>query len=169
MPKTIADGRILLTALTVKPKDPGKPTVAELKAGKKISGRILKSDYALGAGGSQTITETELCNRGEGQAFGLSTYSGNLSVFRYFDDMGKAAVADDFAWEMMKEKGTQIWLAEREGPVESKEWEDGDEVSIYEVTTDDPQKPQDRFAGYIKRTIPLAVGAAWENVKAVAG
>lgn len=165
MPKTIADGRILLTLLTVKPAKPDAPTVQELKAGKKISCRIMKSDYQLGAAGSNTITETELCNRGEGQAFGLSTYSGSLSVFRYLDDAGVASQEDDFAWEALKEKGTQVWLVEREGPLESKEWAAGDEVSVYEVTTDDPQKPQDRFAGYIKRVIPLAVGAAWENVK----
>lgn len=165
MPKTIADGRIRLTALTEAPANPAAPTLEELQAGKELSSRILKSDYSLGASGSQTITEVELCKRGEGQAFGLSAYSGTITVFRYLDGAGKAEVSEDYAWEIFKEKGSRAWLVEREGPEASAEWAEGDEISVYEVTSDDPQKPSDRFSGYIKRTIPLAVAAAYENVK----
>lgn len=156
MPKTLSDGKILVTALTEKPADMNAITVAELEAGQKISCRILKSDFALGPTGSSTITETELCKMGEGQAYGLSAGAGTVTVFRYLDADGKPEGEEDFAWELFKQKGTQLWLVRRDGPVESKAWEAGDEYSAFEVTTDDPQYPTDT-GGYIKRTVNLAV------------
>ena len=48
-------------------------------------------------------------------------------------------------------------------------WAAGQEVSVYEVNTDTPQKPSDRNSGYIKRVVPLAVLDARENVEVVAG
>lgn len=156
MPKTLADGRTLLTALTEKPADMSAITVAELEAGQKISCRILKSDFSLGPTGSATITETELCKTGEGQAHGLSAAAGTITVFRYLDADGKADPEEDYAWDLTKAKGTQLWLVRRDGPIESKPWEAGDEYSAFEVTTDDPQYPSDT-GGYIKRTLNLAV------------
>lgn len=166
--KTLADGRILLVALQTKPANLKAPTVAELAAGKKISCRVMKSDYALGAESDSQITEQEMCKKGEGNAPGPTSYAGSLTVFRYFDDAGKAVVADDFAWDLLKEKGTELVLVEREGPLESKPFEEGDEVSLYEVITNTPTKPSDRFAGYTKRTVTLSVSDAAENVKVVA-
>lgn len=168
MPKTLADGRILLMALTTPPKDINNITLAEIQAGKKISCRILKSDYELGATGSDTVEETELCKVGKGQAAGLTSYSGKLTVFRYLNSEGKADTEEDFAWEMFREKGTELVLVEREGPAESSPWAEGDEYSAYAITTDTPQKPSDRASGYIKRTVTLMVGAAAENRKIVA-
>ncbi|MDK6230737.1 hypothetical protein QP123_11010, partial [Streptococcus agalactiae] len=69
--------------------------------------------------------------------------------------------------EALRTKGTTLWLVEREGPEYDKDYEVGDEIDIYEVVTDTPQKPSDR-TGYIKRTIPLGVQNAYENVKVVA-
>ncbi len=100
MPKTLADGRILLTALTTPPANIAAITGAELASGKKISCRIMKSDYTLGPTGSDTVDETEMCKLGKGQAFGQSNYSGTITVFRYLDDVGVAVVVDDFAFEM---------------------------------------------------------------------
>ena len=156
MPKTIADGRVLLTALLTPPADINAITVAELDAGQKISCKIMKSDFQLGPTGSANITETELCKTGEGQAWGLSSGAGSLTVFRYLDETGKADPADDVAWDVLKEKGTNIVLVRRDGPLESDPWAEGDEYSAFEVTTDDPQYPTD-LGGYIKRTVPLAV------------
>ena len=168
MPKTLADGRILLTALTTPPANIAAITEAELASGKKISCRIMKSDYTLGPTGSDTVAETEMCKRGKGQAFGQSNYSGTITVFRYLDDKGVAVVEDDFAFEMFKEKGTQVTLVEREGPDEAKPWATSDEYSAYEVSNDDMQPPSDRFAGYIKRTVPLTVSNAALNKKVTA-
>lgn len=165
--KTLADGRIALWALTTKPKDITKPTIAEINAGKKISCRIMKSDYALGADSDTEITEQEMCKTGEGKAPGPTSYAGNITVFRYLDEAGKPVTADDFVWDMIKKKGSTIWLVEREGPDESRTPEIGDIVSVYEVVLGTPTKPSDRFAGYIKRTAKLNIMDAAEDVAAI--
>lgn len=165
--KTLADGRITLWALTTKPQNLATPAVSEIKAGKKISCHIMKNDYALGADSDAEITEQEMCKTGEGKAPGPTSYAGNLTVFRYLDEAGKPVEADDFVWDLIKKKGTTIWLVEREGPIESKEIAEGDIVSVYEVVLGTPTKPSDRFAGYIKRTAKLNVMNAAEEVKAI--
>lgn len=165
--KTLADGRIALWALTTKPKDITKPTVAEINAGKKISCRIMKSDYALGADSDTEITEQEMCKAGEGKAPGPTSYAGNITVFRYLDEQGKPVTADDFVWDLIKKKGSTIWLVEREGPDEAKSLQINDIVSVYEVVLGTPTKPSDRFAGYIKRTAKLNIMDAAEDVIAV--
>ena len=164
MPKMIADGRIALWALTEKPADLKAVTVEEIKAGKKISCHILKSDYQLGASGDSTITETVLCVKGEGQALGATQYAGQITIIRELDASGKPAVEEDFTWDLFKERGTTIWLVEREGPLEDADPEAGQEYSIYEVQTGTPQKPSNRVEGYIKRTVTLAVVRAEENL-----
>ena len=165
MPKTLSDGRIALYALTTAPANLAAPTVAEIKAGKRLDCRINKADYRLGADSSSTINEQELCKVGEAKDFGPSSWSGALTVFRYLDGEGKADPANDVAWDMLKEKGTHLWLVEREGPMADAEVAADQEVSIYEVSTGTPQKPSDRTTGYIKRTVPLSVLDARENVK----
>ena len=162
--KTLADGRIALWALTTKPKDMAKISVEEIKAGKKISCHIMKNDYALGAESDTEITEQEMCKKGEGKAPGPTTYAGNITVLRYLDEAGKPVAADDFVWDLIKKKGTTIWLVEREGPVESNEIASGDIVSVYEAVLGTPTKPSDRFAGYIKRTAKLNIMDAAEDV-----
>lgn len=166
--KTLADGRITLWALTAKPQNIATPSVNEINAGKKISCHIMKSDYALGADSDTEITEQEMCKTGEGKAPGPTSYAGNITVFRYLDDNGQPDPAEDFVWDLIKKKGTMVWLVEREGPVESKNIAEGDIVSVYEVVLGTPTKPSDRFAGYIKRTAKLNVMNAAEEVKVVA-
>ncbi len=160
MPKTLADARIKLVALTTAPADPANPTATELNAGVDLSCRILKSDYRLSATASDTIADTELCSEGNAVTYGASNYEGSVTPFRYLDDDGKADVANDVAWETLKEKGTELWLYEREGPHYSVAFEAGDEVEGYYVVTDNPQKPTDR-TGFIKRVVPLGVQRAW--------
>lgn len=162
--KTLADGRITLWALTTKPANMAAITVEEIKNGKKISCRIMKSDYALGADSDTEITEQEMCKTGEGKAPGPTSYAGNITVFRYLDDNGQPDPTEDFVWDLIKKKGTTIWLVEREGPIESKVIAEGDIVSVYEVVLGTPTKPSDRFAGYIKRTAKLNVMDAAEDV-----
>ena len=169
MPKLLADGRIALVALTEPPAKLDAPTVAELEKGTRLECRINKADYTLGATGSSTIDEQELCKTGEAKDFGPANYEGTLTVFRYMDRDGKANAQEAIAWELLQTKGTHLWLAEREGPVASVPFEAGQEVSVYEVNTDQPQKPSDRNAGNVKRIIPLSVLDAHENVKVVAG
>lgn len=165
--KTLADGRITLWALTTQPQNMASPTVAEINAGKKVSCHIMKSDYALGADSDTEITEQEMCKTGEGKAPGPTSYAGNLTVFRYLDEAGKPVAGDDFVWDLIRKKGTTIWLVEREGPAEVKPIAEGDIVSVYEVVLGTPTKPSDRFAGYIKRTAKLNVMDAAEDVAVV--
>ena len=163
--KTLADGRIALWALTAKPQNIATPSIDGIKAGKKVSCYIMKSDYALGADSDTEITEQEMCKTGEGKAPGPTSYAGNITVFRYLDEAGKPVTDDDFVWDLIKKKGTTIWLVEREGPVESKVIAEGDIVSVYEVVLGTPTKPSDRFAGYIKRTAKLNIMDAAEDVE----
>lgn len=166
--KTLADGRIALWALTAKPQNIATPTVTEINAGKKISCYIMKSDYALGADSDTEITEQEMCKTGEGKAPGPTSYAGNITVFRYLNDNGQPDPTEDFVWDLIKKKGSSIWLVEREGPVESKNVAEDDIVSVYEVVLGTPTKPSDRFAGYIKRTAKLNIMDAAEDVAVVA-
>ncbi|WP_136314314.1 hypothetical protein [Actinomyces procaprae] len=163
MPKTLADGRIALVALTTAPANMSAPTVAELKAGTRLECRINKSDYQLGADADSTIDEQELCKRGASQDFGPSSWSGSLTPFRYLDGDGKADTDNDVAWDLLKVKGTHLWLVEREGPAYDAEFAAGQEVAVYECNTGTPQKPSDRTTGYIKRVVPVSVLDAEET------
>ncbi len=160
MPKTLADARTRLVALTTKPANPAAPTVTELTAGIDLSCRILKSDYRLSPVASDTVPDTELCSEGNAVTFGASNYEGSVTPFRYLTEAGKADATNDVAWDALKEKGTELWLYEREGPKYDAAWAAADEVDGYEVVTDNPQKPSDR-AGFIKRVVPLGVQRAW--------
>ena len=168
MPKTLADQRIRLVALTTKPADPKAPTVTELEAGVDLSCSIMKGDYQLGATGDQTVSEPTMCEPGAGNDMGATDYAGQLTVFRMLDEDGKADIDEDVAFQTLKVKGTELWLVEREGPVYDADWAADQEVSVYRVSTGSMQKPSDRFGGYIKRTFPLGVRAAHENVAVVA-
>jgi hypothetical protein len=156
MPTTLADARTRLAILTTKPADLAAPTVTELNAGIDASCRILKSDYRLSPTASDTVGDAELCAEGNAVTFGASNYEGSVTPFWYLDEDGKSDVTDDVVYQALKEKGTELWFVEREGPRYDAAWAAGDVVEVYEVITDNPQKPSDR-AGYIKRVVPLGV------------
>lgn len=169
MPLRLSDGNITLWAATQKPAKMDAPTVAEIKAAKRIDCFINKQDYKLGATGSSTINETALCKRGEGKAFGPSAYEGSVTPFWYLDAAGKPVEDEMAAWNMLKTKGTTLYLIEREGPDVEAEPSVGEIVSVYEVSTDEPQPPSSRTEGYVKRIVPLAVLDARTNVTIAAG
>lgn len=160
MPKTLADARTRLAILTTKPADPTQPTLTELTAGIEASCKILKSDYRLSPTASDTVPDAELCAEGNAVTFGASNYEGSITPFWYLDDTGKSDVAEDAVYQATKEKGTSLWLVEREGPRYDQPWAADDAVEVYEVITDNPQKPSDR-SGYIKRVVPLGVQRAY--------
>ncbi|MBM9432338.1 phage tail tube protein [Flaviflexus equikiangi] len=163
--KTIADERIRLDVLQVAGEvDLRNLKVTDLAGAVKVSCHILKQDYALGATGQATVAEIEMCKPGEGQAPGAITYAGSVTIPRYLTDAGIPDAEADFAYELFRTPGTQLVLVEREGPLESAAWATGQEYSAYEVTTLAPIPPSDRFAGYIKRQVPLAIGSAFSGV-----
>lgn len=170
LPKTLADARTRLAILTVKPADPRAIPLATLNGAGAIdaSCRILKSDYRLSPTGSDTVADTELCSEGNAVTYGASNYEATVTPFWYLDEDGKPDALEDVVYQALKEKGTTLWLVEREGPRYDEPWAAGDAYEIYEVVTDNPQKPSDR-GGYIKRTVPLGVQRAWLDGVVAAG
>ena len=159
MPKTLADARTKLFILTTEPADLEAITVTEADAGIDASCKILKSDYRLSPTASDTVPDTELCSEGNAVTFGASNYEGSMTPFWYLTAAGVTDVADDEVYQALKAKGTELWLVEREGPPYDQAWAADDAYEVYEVITDNPQKPTDR-AGYIKRVVPLGVQRA---------
>jgi hypothetical protein len=165
---TLADGRTRLVALTTKPANPEAVTATEANAGVRLECRILKSDYRLSPTGSDTIPDTKLCAEGNAVAYGASNYEGSVTPFRELTPAGLADPANDVAWEALKDKGTRLWLLESEGKKHTEDFVAGDPYDLYEVITDNPQKPGDR-GGYIKRVVPLGVQDAWLNKEIASG
>lgn len=168
--KSLADGRTKVAILATAPADPTAPTVTELTAGIDASCRIAKTGYTLGPTTSETINDPELCVDVNSTVYGASNFEGNFAVFRYYDDeTGQVDVAGDEVFQALKTKGVEVWLVERESHKKSEDaWEAGDEVSVYRVLLDNPQKSSDR-TGYVKATIVPAVQAGYLNVEVAAG
>ncbi len=158
MPKTLAEARTRLTILTEKPANLEAITLAELSDGVEAACFINKSSYRLSPTASDTVAETEMCNKGNGTALGAGNYEGTLEPFWYLDSAGKPETGGAMdVWDLLKEKGATLWFVEREGPEQDVAWAAGDLYEVYEAVTDSPQKPSDRFGGYIKRTVVLGV------------
>lgn len=164
MPRTLADGRIRLDALTAAPAAVAayagtgnlEITVDELAAGVRLARRIMKSDYRLSATPSDAVNETELAAEGNAVVYGASNYEGSVTPFRYLQSDGAADTINDVAWDTLKEKGTELWLPERTGPKEAVTWAAGHVGELYHVITDNPQVPT-AAGGFIKRIVPLGV------------
>ena len=157
MPKTIAEERIKLVALTTQPTNPYAPKVSELAAGKDISCSVLFSDFRLSPTASDTVSEPALCEGGNSAVPTKSNFEGSVSVFRFIDPLtGLAITAEDFAWTLAKEKGTELHLYKRIGPLFNAPWAANQDVEYFHALTDAPQDPSD-FGGYIKKVIPLLV------------
>ena len=167
MPKTLADARTRVAILTVAPEDLDSIALDEVVAGIDASCRLLKSDYRLSPTASDTVDDTELCSEGNAVTFGASNYEGTVTPFWYLDGDGKLVALDNTTWEALKEKGSELWFVEREGPKYDEPWAVGDQYDVYRVITDNPQKPSDR-AGYIKRVVPLGLQDARLNKAIVA-
>lgn len=145
-------------------KDPTKPTVAEVNAGTEASKFMAMANFALGAVASESGGDPAV-NGDPNAYFGTSNYEGTLTPFRYLDNDGKPIVSEDVLWPLINTKGTQVTIVYREGPGWDAAGVEGQEVSIFEATTDNPQTG-DR-TGYIKRTVPLAISRAWLDKKIV--
>lgn len=139
--------------------DPENPKVAdfpELEASKLMA----MSGFSLGAAGSESGTDPAV-NGDPNAYFGSSNYQGQLCPFRYLDKDGAPIVEEDKLWPLIVKKGSNVVIFLREGPGWNSVPKVGQEVSIYEATTDNPQ-PADR-AGYVKKNVPLAITQAFEN------
>lgn len=120
-------------------------------------GQINKPDYNLTAGASATVPDQPLCEEGEGNALGASTYTGSITVLRQFDSStSQIDAATDTVYAAIGEKGVMAYYVERTGPKAKVALAVGDQGWIYQAESDEPQSPQDR-AGYVKEIIPLSV------------
>lgn len=150
----IADGRIRLRRLKDAPADPDAITVEEFNAATKFENRVLKTDYALGPTGSDTVPDQFLDAKGNVQVPGSSNVAGSLTVVRFLDEDGQPDSEGDTAFTAMKEKGAVHHFVETSGPESTKDGVVGDEYSYFKMFSDEPQPPQSR-EGYIKSTVPL--------------
>lgn len=173
MPKSLADGRIKLSIMSVKPADPLNPTVTELEAGIDASMRILSSDFKLGPVASDTVDEKPIGQEGNVKVFTVSNFEGNLTPFRYFDATGKAETGvageiGDAVFQAMKVKGSRLWIAKRNTSKKSTApWAATDEVETYEVVTDNAADAE--ATGYLKKNVPISIEDAWLNGTVAAG
>ncbi|AZL13782.1 hypothetical protein CXR25_13865 [Brevibacterium aurantiacum] len=168
MPKSLADGHTRVALLSAKPEDPMAPTITELEAGIDASCRINSADYNVTPAASETVEEKELCVEGNAVAFGPSNGTVEFTPFRYFDETGAPETGGvegeigDAVFQATKEKGTRLWLYQRETSKKATDaWEAGDEVDGFEFITDNPQQV-DR-TGYVKRKVVGAYQDMWLN------
>jgi len=167
MPFTAADASEKVTALQTKPADLEALTVTELSTGLDIQDHILKSDFRLSPTASATHNDTPLGAKGTHTNFAEGTAEGTITPFRDLDETGRPVPDSDTeaVFDLVKEKGSELWIAVRKGPDPDEPWAAGDEYSVYHVTTDTPQDPSDR-GGWIKYVVPLGV-SEFERFKKV--
>ena len=125
------------------------PTVTELTGGVDLSCLVTAADYALGATGDDSIADPALCDSTNSSVPGRTTYEAAMNFFRFTES------ADDIAWTTFTGKGISGYLVERLGHAVGEKahevaWAAGDEVSVYEVITNTPQKLSPATAGYVK-------------------
>lgn len=177
MPRSLADARKRIAILSTKPADPEAPTIAELDGGLHASCRIVASTYNVGPSASETVDEKAVCEEGNVQALSTSNYAAEFDIFRYFDEttglpeegtVGSDENIGDQLYQMLKTKGTTVWLYEREiGKKSLEPFVAGEPLEGYELLIDNPQKPQDQ-GGFIKRHIVGLPQKAWLDAE-VAG
>ena len=152
---TLADKNITMWLLPSGVEDIDAPKVSEISAGSNISQKVFKQDTYLRPTASEAVSEP-LLSGDPAQGYGQDNFEGQLNVGRFYDTDGKPDATLDTLWTAAKAKGTPLTIAMRYGAHWNTAPVSGQEVSVYEVTTDNPQPPQD-LSGFIKRIIPLAV------------
>lgn len=166
MPKSLFDDDDKVVQITALPDDIDAPTEGECD-GTDWSLSIV-SPFDLDAAESDRITQRAIGEPSNTEAFGKLNATGILNLFRFYDTDGQPHASEDFAFAEASERGTTLYFARRQG---GKSAEDpivaGDEVSIWEVTTDIAQTPSED--GYRIARIPLAVRRFAKNVIVVAG
>lgn len=174
MPRSLADGRIKLAALTTEPADPLAPTTTELDAGiggaQGIGCFVKLDDWTFGPTDSETVNERAVCEEYNTSTYGPSNYEAGMTVFLFFDaDTGAIDPVENVLFEAVKAKGSRLWLYQREmGKKESEPWTAADDLFFgAEVVTDNPQRPGE--TGYIKRRIPMQVQKGYPNAVVAAG
>jgi len=168
MARMLADAKTTLILLDELPADPNNPTAAELE-GENASCVVGKAGFSIGAGTPNTEADTPLCTEGESQIPVSKTYEANMNVYRYFDADGQIDPEEDFFFQALKDFGSEVHVAVREGGKGHKDpIVEGDEVSIYTLIAGGMGRSTDG-AGYTKRVAHVTVAAGWEDKTVASG
>lgn len=163
--RVLADKGISVWMLDGKPEDPEAPTVEEINDGDHID-CVVGTDFSVGSGTPNNTTDGPLCRGMEQQVPTSSTYESTITALRFYDkETRQIHVESDFFFQAVKEFGSTIWIAVRDGgkdPRKEPDAEDGDEVSIYELISGGAGRASDR-SGYQKRVIHVEVSDAYED------
>ena len=154
--RTLADGNLKIALLTTKPANPAAITLTELMAGQEAAEHLAKSTTRFSPTASETIADGRVSDKGNPNSLGGSNYEANLGVFWLLDQDGKYVASANLVYEAVREKGALVWFVLREGPDEAVDWAEGDDYEVYEVISDNPQRPSEN-TGYVKRIVPLQV------------
>ena len=135
--------------------------------------RIAMADFELGVDDDDTFTDQALCEDVAAETPGNTKFKGQWSPYRYFDAEGKAETGTgddeigDALYQLVKVKGTGLWVARRDTSKMSKEaWGEGDEYKLYRLITGSPgESPQE---GYIKHPQKLFVQERYDGIVAAA-
>ena len=153
-PKMLTDDNLRLAWVPVI-ADYHAPTVTELTAGIDLSCLITAANYSLGATGDDAISDPAMCDSSNSSVPGRTTFEAVMDFFRFNE------AADDVAWTTFTGKGIHGYLVERLGhdtgtKAHEVAWAAGDEVSVYEVISNTPQKQSPATAGYVKFKIQFS-------------
>ena len=166
MPKSKAEGREKWILLSAPPANPEAVTLTEAQAGIDASCALSSADSRISAAASATFSDPAICDEIAVTEFGQSNYEGTAAPFRYWTDDGASEVGTDEqvrdeVYQALKERDTELYILIRDTSKRSRDpLAAGDEYELYEVTTDNPQRPSSR-EGHQKRLVPLAIRNAW--------
>lgn len=165
MPMMLADKKRTLWLLDGKPSNPKAPTAQEINTdGENVSCVVGNAGFNLGAGAPNTTNDGPLCKSDSISVPTSKTYDVSMNIFRMYDETGQIDPVEDFLFQAVKEFGSVIWVAFRDGGKEHDQAaSDGDEVSIYELTAGGMGRATDT-GGYQKRQAHFTVTDAYEDV-----
>ena len=142
---------------------PTAATVTAFAAATDITCVLAASGTYISASASDKITDPAVCEDTNSGAFGTGNYDGQIAPYVLLDSAdGTYDLADNPAFEAFKQKNTIAYLGLREGVLHGTAPTAGQLVSVYEVRSDAPQRPQE-LNQYVKRNIPLDVIPLFEN------
>lgn len=162
--RMLADKGRTLWLLEALPEDPNAPDAVEINDGQMASRSVGNAGFNLGSTSPQTVNDGSQCEGDSAETPTAQQYEASMNVFRFYETGTKQiAVEEDFLFQAMKEFGSELVFAFRDGgkPCE-EDAVDGDEVSIYEVTVGGMGRATDT-TGWQKRTAFLTVNRAWED------
>ncbi len=111
------------------------------------------NSYEVRADGSNTTTESAVCDNAEGTVPTMRKYTGSLPLFRDFSSTGTPTTADPLI--IFTEGFPQGYFVRRVGKPQETPFAVADIADIYHFTSDVPQIQGGTSQGFLKATVPL--------------